>query len=639
MCGIAGVIRKQHFDGSTTIGVMTDAMRHRGPDGSGFVALTPGRPRNKSAEYVPRSGMAPVWLGHRRLSIIDLAGSQQPLRNEDGRIWVTFNGEIYNYESLRAVLTSKGHVLREAGDSEVLVHLWEEYGESMVEHLIGMFAFAIYDLGQNVLYFARDRFGKKPLYYRHTQVGLSFASELQALKNDEGFPLGEIDPIAAAQYFRYGYIPSPKTIYRGVNSLPAGHYALYRDGELQTREYWRPTVRSDGEPIDYEHLGALLDESVAARLKADVPIGAFLSGGIDSSLIVASMARQMNRPVETFTISTGHHWCDESEAAQATANHLHTNHHTFEVKPDLVEVIELLTRNYGQPFADYSNVPTYYVCRETRQHVTVALSGDGGDELFAGYRRYANFRWSAIAGQMPYPLRLPIAASIRTLGAIRPELCGRISDFLLSAGSVADKGENHSATFHRYWRDKTFQPEFYRLMGIAGEERIDRFADLCRAADSPEPIDRWLEADQRMYLADDILVKVDIASMAVSLECRAPMLDHRFAEAANRISIRDKLKGGRTKVPLRKLAERRVPAQIIDLPKRGFTLPMAAWLRGELASWAESLLFDYESTWESFLCRDAVRRLWSEHRDGQADHHMRIWIILAWILWRREDGK
>ncbi len=337
-------------------------------------------------------------------------------------MWVTFNGEIYNYLELRESLKNKGHKLREAGEeTEVLCHLWEEYGERMVDHLVGMFAFALFDTSKNLLYLARDRFGKKPFYYYHASGHFFFASELQALAQADMFPHGETDETAAAQYFRYGYIPSPNTIYRGVKSLRPGHYAVYREGKLNVREYWRPSVVGERGHANLDRLEEVLDEAVALRIRADVPVGAFLSGGIDLSLVVASMARQINRPVETFTITTDEAWCDESVAAAETAGYLGTNHHTFHVEPDLVKVAQSLAWHYGQPFADYSAVPTYYVCRETRRHVTVALSGDGGDELFAGYRRYANFRWTSIAARLPYSARVAVAAVFvpaRTYGPI-----------------------------------------------------------------------------------------------------------------------------------------------------------------------------------------------------------------------------
>lgn len=635
MCGIAGLLREQPFPAGGVITQMMDTLRHRGPDGTGCVALEPGQPRIKPATTIPEDSAARVWLTHCRLSIIDLQGSHQPLANEDGSIWVTFNGEIYNYLELRQQLETQGHQLRTAGDTEVLVHLWEEYSERMVDYLVGMFAFAIFDVNQNRLFLARDRFGKKPLYYLQTHRGLSFASELQAFKPLDDFSDQVVDTVAAAQYFRYGYIPAPNTIYSAVKALPAGHYACYRNDTLQVYQYWRPQVCGVESRIDYDYLEALLDEAVRIRLRSDVPLGAFLSGGIDSALIVASMARQMDRPVETFTITTGAAWCDETEAAQSTAAHVGTHHHTFQVNANLVSVAETLASHYGQPFADYSNVPTYYVSRETRRHVTVALSGDGGDELFAGYERYANSGWANRIGWFPYGLRKLSAAASRVLGSRQRNFGSQLAEFMLSAGSIPAKGENHSRNFHRYWRELGFQPEFMRALEEAGTRRVDRFTQFYQEAQSPEPLERWLEVDQRMYLADDILVKVDIASMSVALECRAPLLDHRFAEAVNRIPIALKLQGGQTKAPLRKLAERRLPGSIVSLPKKGFMLPLATWLRGELHDWGYGLLFNNTSAWLSYLRPELVRQLWTEHAAGQADHSMRLWNILAWVLWWR----
>ncbi len=619
MCGICGLISAQPRALGGQLAAMTQALRHRGPDGHGYASLSAGQPLDQPPRDAPDERAGQIFLGHRRLSIIDLAGTAQPLRNEDGTVWVTFNGEIYNHQALRQDLEAKGHRLREQGDTEILVHLWEEYGEQMLEPLVGMFAFAIYDTRDQTLFLARDRYGQKPLYYWQRPGLLAFASELQALWTLPDFPAEQVDPVAAAQYFRYGYVPSPRTIYQGVCSLPPGHHATLRAGQLSLREYWRPRV---GGTADTGALQAALDTSVRQRMQADVPLGAFLSGGIDSALIVAAMARQTERPVETFTITTGEPWCDESVPARQTADHLGTRHHQFQVEPDLVEVAEMLATHYGQPFADYSCVPTYYVSRETRGHVTVALSGDGGDELFAGYQRYASLRWYGLAGRLPRPLR-------RSLASFLP---GRMADFLLCAGGLADKGENWTAFFHGDWRRRLFGP----ALDDVQESAVSRARALYEQSSAGSAVERWLEADQRMYLCDDILVKVDVASMAVSLECRAPLLDHRFAELANSLPLAAKLAGGRLKVALRDLARQRVPAEILELPKRGFTLPMAQWLRGSLREYAHGLLFEHGlESWTPYLREPAVRAMWQAHQAGRQDHSMRLWIVLSWVLWHR----
>jgi len=575
-------------------------------------------------------GRAKVWLGHRRLSIIDVEGSAQPLANEDGTVWITFNGEIYNYAELRAALQSR-HCLRTAGDTEVLVHLWEDRSEHMIQPLVGMFAFALYDARRDLLLLARDRFGKKPLYYWHGPAGLAFASELQALWEVEGFPIDELDPAAVAQYFRYGYVPGPRTIYRGVWSLPPGHLALVRNGRVELIEYWRPRVCGESWSGGLDEIETLLDDAVRLRLNADVPLGAFLSGGIDSGLVVASMVRQRDR-VNTFSIAMPEARLNESAEAASTAMHLHTVHHTFEVQPDVVGVAERLARHYGQPFADYSAIPTYYVSREARSQVKVALTGDGGDELFAGYERYVNYRWTRLAAMLPaWPRRCVAGLARRTFG--QADLGGRIAEYLASAAALPEKGERHSSLFHPQWQDRCFEAGFKHVLREASNSDLDRFSQLYREAVSPHPLERWLEVDQRLYLADDILTKLDVASMAVSLECRAPLLDHRLAERVNRLPLAAKIRAGQTKRVLRALARRRLPERILAVPKRGFTMPLADWLRHELRDYSVGLLFEGSRPWEPYLAAQSLRRLWEAHQSGREDHSMRLWTVIAWCHW------
>jgi asparagine synthase (glutamine-hydrolysing) len=398
-------------------------------------------------------------------------------------------------------------------------------------------------------------------------------------------------------------------------------------------QYWRPQVDGRDNSCTLDQLEELLDDATRIRLRSDVPLGAFLSGGIDSALVVASMTRQAQTPVETFTIGSNEAGYDESKYARMTSNYLGTNHHEFKVKPDLVEISQKLARHFGQPFADYSCVPTYYVSKETRKYVTVALSGDGGDELFAGYQRYANYPWSRAAGRIPWHLRRFIAATIWKYGNIGGFPSGSVGDFLLSAGDVEDKGENHSASYHHFWRKQCFQPKLSRRIIEAENHEIRQFKHLYNDASSDDPLEKWLEVDQRMYLADDILVKVDISSMAASLECRAPFLDHRFAAAANLIPAREKLRFNRSKIPLRNLATRRLPEDIWELPKKGFSLPLAIWFRKELKDWVYEKLFSNQSSWENFLRPEQVRLLWREHQSCRNDHSMRLWIIVSWVLW------
>jgi len=632
MCGIAGIARRQPDVLGRRLLAMTEAMAHRGPDGRGHVALRPGTRRPEPAGSGPPQGAAEVFLGHRRLSIIDPQGTAQPLRNENGSIWTVFNGEIYNYKALRDVLTARGHVLRERGDTEILVHLWEEHGENMPAHLNGMFAFAVYDADQDTLFLARDRFGEKPLYYwDDSHGGLAFASELHALAQLPDFPRNRLDPVAAAQYFALGYVPHPRTIHEAASCLPPGHSLTWRNGRATLRRYWRPEVSGEQSHCDLDVLQETLDEAVRSRMEADVPVGCFLSAGLDSSLIAASMAR-LGVP-KTFTIATGDWSGDESLVARRIAAHLGTQHHEFRVEPDFVAVAERLARHYGQPFADYSAVPTYYVSRETRRHVKVALSGDGGDELFAGYERYANALAARLCGLLPGGMRRVLAALVTGASFGGGDFPSHLAEFLRSAGSVAARIDAPASLFHPYWQDACFQRPF--VTALKDDAKPGPGAALYAASTGPDRLSRTLEADQGLYLAADILTKVDIAAMSVSLETRAPFLDHRLVEAVNRLAGTVKRRGRVGKLPLRALAARRLPVAVSTLPKRGFTLPLAAWMRQDIREWCRSALFDVRDAWEPFLLPRGVERLWTEHQAGKADHAMRLWVVIAWGLWWR----
>lgn len=640
MCGIAGIIGNKIGSWGKEILHMTDSLFHRGPDDWGVVHLNPGSGNARVLRKPETIGTAKVFLGHRRLSIIDVEGTRQPLCNENGTVWTIFNGEIYNYSSVAKSLTSKGHTLKEKGDTEILPHLWEEYKESMLEHLVGMFALAIYDTGQDVLFLARDRFGQKPLFYWENGEFLSFASELQALRLLEGFPEENLNRIALAQYFRYGYIPNPGTIYKNVFSLPPGSFLLRKNSENVIKQYWKPSVLGDIPTVDINELQNLFDESVRLRLIADVPLGTFLSGGIDSSLITASMKYQMKEPVKTYTISSDSEWYDEAAAAKIIADHLKTEHTTIPVKPDFAGISQKLARHYGQPYADHSSIPTYYVSRETRRFVKVALTGDGGDELFAGYNSYTNSRIYLILGNLPSMLKKILAGIAEYALPKGSNLSTHLPDSLLSAHRISLKGENIACMFHRYWRELCFQPDFIRSLEEENNYQVDTFLRYYREAESPYPVNKWLEADQRMYLCDDILTKIDISSMSVSLECRPPFLDHHLAEYINRISLKIKLKNGETKYLLRRLAEKRLPPSIINLPKKGFSVPLGDWMKKNLKDWICSEIFDSKDAWTPYLKEEIVQRMWKEHQSDRIDHSMRLWQITAFCLWKKtEAGK
>jgi len=631
MCGIAGLLFDVPTDGGEVLLAMTEAMRHRGPDGRGHIALRPGQACNAPATDLPTSGLARVFLGHRRLSIIDPRGTPQPLSNEDGSIWVVFNGEIYNYRELRQRLSDQGHHLREQGDTEVLVHLWEEFGEAMLEHLNGMFALAIYDTRSDTLFLARDRFGEKPLYYHEGPGLFAFASELHVLPLVPGFPDEQLDQEAMAHFFTLGYIPHPQTVYCAAHCLPPGHFLIRRAKATRLGAYWCPQVTGREVDLDLEALGAALDAAVDSRLVADVPIGCFLSGGLDSSLIAASMARR-GAP-RTFTISTGNWAGDETDTARRIAAHLGTEHQEFRVESNFVAVIERLAWHFGQPFADYSAVPTYYVSRETRRHVKVALSGDGGDELFAGYDRYANMTAAHLCGLMPQLTRGVLAKLLAHFPG--GDAGSHLADFVLSASAPSRKVDAPSSLFHAHWRQICLQQSFLDTVGGVHSPVFHLLGRRFQQSAGDDTVSRALETDQVFYLPADILTKMDIAAMSVSLETRAPFLDHNLVEAANRLASSVKLHGRQGKVPLRTLARQRLPPEISGLPKRGFTLPLAEWMRHDIRDWCHAVLFDAPEVWEPFLRRRAVFQLWEDHQHRRADHAMRLWSVIALGLWQR----
>ena len=633
MCGIAGIQSDCPRSLAPVIVAMTEALSHRGPDDWGYLAASPGVRSPGLRSKRPPESSGTVFLGHRRLSIIDVDGSRQPLCNEDGSVWTVFNGEIYNYRELAGELAAKGHTLRDKGDTETLVHLWEDMGERMVERLVGMFAFAIYDANKDLLFLARDRFGQKPVYY-HEKGGLfAFASELQAFRGLKELDHDDIDPVAMAAYFKYGYIPSPRTVYNSVKCLPAGTTLSRRNGLSRVSLYWKPSVVGTGDSVDLGELQSALDESVRMQLRSDVPLGTFLSGGVDSALITASMVHQLGGGVKSFTISTGKNWYDESDEARSTAEHLGTEHHEIRVCPDFTDLTGKLAGHYGQPFADPSSILTYCVSRESRRFVKVALSGDGGDEIFGGYGGYVNSKLYATAARIPRWAKISIARAL-TMAPFKSRRLQLLPDKILAAACPPVKGENVASLFHDYWRSTGFETSFMKDLSVHREEELDVFTRYYKEAPSDDAIEKWLETDQRMYLADDILVKVDVASMAASLECRAPFLDHRLAEKVNALPIKEKLMGNTTKYLLRKLAERRVPESIAWLPKKGFSMPLGDWMRGALKDWTYSLLFDDTSAWRPYLRPQVVDRLWREHQAGRIDHQVRLWLIASLSLWR-----
>ncbi len=620
MCGIAG---RFNFDplrlvDRDVLAAMTDVLAHRGPDAAG-AHVAPG-----------------IGLGHRRLSIIDLATGDQPLSNEDGTIWTVYNGEIYNFADVRAELIAHGHRFRTSSDTEVIVHGYEEWGELCVEKFRGMFAIAIWDAVARRLVLARDRLGVKPLYYAELPgIGVVFGSELKALLEDPDVPR-EWRADAIDAYLSLLYIPAPATIYRGIAKLPPAHVLVAEKGATRTFRYWDLEFTGDGDPRredEYlEELDALLRESVALRQISDVPLGAFLSGGIDSTAVAAYMVETSARPPVTISVGFDQEAYDELSHARTVAEHLGCEFHQRTVTPDIVSLLPKLAWHFDEPFADSSAVPTYYVSKEARALVTVALSGDGGDELWAGYARHRVEHFEQRA-------RTVLGPASRVAGWL-----GRALPLSLKGARalrhLAHRPDHAYALKHAYGmfepdaKTRLYSPGFAQAVGDA--DVLAAFRDTYRRCGSHDALDRALYVDVHTYMVDDILTKVDRMSMAVSLEAREPLLDHRLLEFAASVPSSLKLKEGRTKHLLRRVLDRRIPKHILERRKRGFDAPIGEWLRGPLRPMADALLEDGRLRERGIFNASEVTRLWTEHRTGRADHRHRLWQLLMLELWFRQ---
>jgi asparagine synthase (glutamine-hydrolysing) len=619
MCGIAGKLTwdpRGSVD-ADLLGAMTDAVRHRGPDADGF--------------YLGEG----VGLGHRRLSIIDLATGDQPIANEDGTVWTIFNGEIYNFAEVRQQLESHGHRFRTSCDTEVLVHGYEQWGVELVDRLRGMFAFAVWDARERRLVLARDRVGVKPLHYAVLDDGLVFGSEIKSLLVDPAVPR-DWSPEALDAYLALLYVPAPLTIYRAVRKLPPGHVLVAERGQVRVSRYWDlPFDTAGADPAEdawLEPLEATLREAVALRLISDVPLGAFLSGGIDSSLVVAFMKETSDAPVITTSIGFAEGAYDELQHARSVAQHLGVVQHTHIVTPHVDTLLPKLAWHFDEPFADSSAVPTYYVSAAAREHVTVALSGDGGDEVWAGYARHrveqtehrvrrALGPASGMIGQAArvVPLALKGARSLRHLA---------------HAPGHALALKHEYGMFDAASRRSLYSAGFRRTVGAS--DPLAAFQARYDACGSNDPLDRAMYVDVHTYLHDDVLTKVDRMSMAVSLESREPLLDHRLLEFAARVPVSLKLRDGITKYLLRRVLAPRLPAPVLARGKQGFAAPVGEWLRGPLQPMLQDLVGSRRSLERGVFDAAVVRRLLDDHRTGKADHRHRLWQLLMLELWFRQ---
>ncbi len=618
MCGISGYLANDPAAAADVPAVrrMNRGLAHRGPDADGVWAD------------------GPAALGHRRLSIIDLSPeAHQPLLNEDGSIAIVVNGEIYNFAELREGLVAKGHTFRSKSDSEVIVHLYEEHGPACVEKLQGMFAFALYDSRQKRLLLARDRAGKKPLFYRLTKHGLAFASEVHALV--EGFPgeAPEVDYGALDEYMTLQYIPAPRSAYRNVWKLPAAHYAVFTPGRLATPErYWKKPAASPmtGSVDDIAtELRELMAKAVKRRLVSDVPLGAFLSGGIDSSTVVALMATQTSRPVKTFSIGFPDADYSEVKYARLVAERYHTDHHEMIVSPAMMDVVGETVRHHGEPFADSSSIATYYLSKMTKAHVTVALSGDAGDENFAGYRRYGTARLGHLYDALPEAAKPLYKKSLRGLANVFFPYVGRYAD-RFDAGEAA-RYVHLVGQFSDADKDALYRGP---LRDARSEATVERFRAILGDSNGSSPMARLADLDWQTYMIDDILVKVDIASMSHALEVRCPFLDTEVVEFASRLPSH-LLMRFRGKYILRRAMKDLVPQRILYRTKRGFALPLERWMRHDLRDMIHDVLLGKKARERGLFETGYVQRL-VDRLDSLNPPTDRIWTLLILELWFRE---
>ena len=621
MCGLAGIFDtcgQRPIDGDL-LAAMTAALVHRGPDDGGTFQA-PG-----------------VGLGHRRLSIIDLASGHQPLFNEDGTVAVTYNGEIYNFGELIGELRDRGHVFRTRCDTEVIVHAWEEWGARCVERFRGMFAFAVYDARQGTLFLARDRLGIKPLYYSLLPDGrLLFGSELKALLACPDLPR-ELNPEAVECFLALGYVPDPYAIYAGVHKLAPAHTLVVRRGTPvpAPTAYWDVDLHADpGAEGDLAATGAelrdRLSEAVRIRQIAEVPLGAFLSGGVDSSAVVACMARGQDAPVNTCSIRFGESEYDESRYAARVAEQYRTRHHTRTVAPADFDLLTALPGVYDEPFADSSALPTYRLCEEARRHVTVALSGDGGDEIFAGYRRY---RWhhyeELVRGRVPAALRGPVFGA---LGGAYPKLDWAPKPLRAKTTLQAVARESAAAytasvgVIGEALRERLYTPAFKRA--LQGFRAVEVIRGHMAAAPTDHHLARVQYADMKTYLPGDILTKVDRASMAHGLEVRVPILDHSFVDWAAGLPPRMKLRGREGKYVFKRALEPWLPEDVLYRPKMGFGIPLKDWFRGPLRGLLRQRLEQGRLAESGLVRPEAVAELVAQHISGRFDHSQPLWALL-----------
>jgi asparagine synthase (glutamine-hydrolysing) len=620
MCGIVGIVRndKRSVD-QALVSRMCEAIRHRGPDEDGF--------------YFNDH----VGMGMRRLSIIDLSGGQQPIPNQDRSAWIVFNGEIYNYLELRAKLEKLGHTFHTNSDTEAIVHAYDQYGTDCPNHLRGMFAFAIWDERTEELFLARDRVGKKPILYAQVNGEFIFGSEFSALLLHPSISR-DVDAEAIHHYLSFMCVPAPMTAYKAIRKLEPGHSLRLRKGEIKLEQYWRPDFTRKVKINEHdagEEAIRILRDAVKVRLMSEVPLGAFLSGGIDSSAVVALMSQESSDPVKTFSIGFEEQDFSELHHARRIAEHVGADHHEFIVRPDALEVLPLLVEHYGEPYADSSAIPTYYVARETRKHVTVALNGDGGDESFAGYERYAAMRLAERYHRIPGLLREGVfqqAIELIPSSATRRSRIRDVKRFIEAASlPKVERYLRWVSVFNTDAKQDLYSHAFARETQNSSVKRL--LDPWFVRANGTGIIDAALEADIMTYLPNDLLVKVDIATMAVSLEARSPFLDHHVIEFAASLPENLKLRGLTTKYLLKRVLKTLLPAENLERKKMGFGVPIGHWFRGSLQPFLRETILSDKALKRQLFKPEVVKRMVELHTRGERDHSHQLWTLLMLELW------
>ena len=623
MCGIVGIIQPESrgpVDGGI-LRAMNSSLRHRGPDDEGY--WTGGC----------------VGLGMRRLSIIDLEGGHQPISNEDGSVWTVFNGEIYNFLELREALARKGHQFKTRSDTEVIVHLYEEKGEAFVQDLRGMFAIALWDERLRKLLLYRDRVGIKPLHYWFKNGMLLFASEIKAILE---YPevSRDLSLRALSDYLSFLYVPTPNTIYREIAKLPAGHFLRYSEGEIQIQRYWDFDYQENsslGEEEWIEKLRERVRESVKLHLVSDVPLGAFLSGGMDSSTVVAWMSQKNSAPVKTYSIGFREQEFNELPFARQVAQCFHTDHHEQKVEADAFQLLPKILAGFDEPFADSSAIPTYLVSEFARREVTVALSGDGGDELFAGYLWTRKENWLEQYRRFPVFFKKSLEALLlkKDTPPVRETGFWALAQrFVHDAGRAPlESFARRSMCFQPWMKEKLFQP--WLREALKGEESIEVLRKYFEEKNSAALMNRLLYLDSKVYLPDDLLTKVDRMSMLHSLEVRVPLLDHKLIEFAGTLPFSLKLKGRTTKYLLKRAMKGLLPPEVLKQRKQGFSVPLQRWFQGRLNPMAKKLLLEEKSFALRYFRRESMEELFREHQAGRQQLGHQLYALVVFELWSR----